>query len=206
MDQIQLLTKCREQQIQIVVIGASAGGVDALAKILPAFQAPSNLSVMVVIHLIPEGPNLIPSLFKDRCSFKIKEAISGERICRDTIYVAPPNYHLSLEKTHYLSLSNEPPKSYSRPSIDVLFESAAHAYKSKAIGILLTGANHDGASGLELIKHMGGLTIIQDPKNAECSIMPEAGLSRIQPDLMADLSEIHTFLKDLTLLEKHYGN
>ncbi len=181
---------------QIVAIGASAGGITALHKILPAFTS-KKIAVLVVIHLPPEGPNLIPSLFGPECSFKVKEAESGETIEGGTIYIAPPDYHLSAEPTGTLSLSNEEEVNFSRPAIDVLFESVAFAYKKSAMGILLTGANHDGAKGLKTISRMGGKTVVQSPDDAEYPVMPESAMKIMKPDGIFGLQDMAAFIRGL---------
>ena len=185
------------KDIHMVVIGTSAGGVDALMKILPALKKPSKIAVVLVIHLPSDGKNLIPSIVGPHCQFRIKEAESGENIEKETIYVAPVNYHLCLEPNKTLSISSEPMVNFSRPSIDILFESAAFAYHKHTLGILLTGANEDGANGLKLIKEQNGMAIVQDPKTAEYSIMPEAALKKIKPDQVLDLVGIKNFLEEL---------
>lgn len=175
--------------LKLVTIGASAGGISAFHEILPAFRG-KKVAVLVVLHLPPAGPNLIPSLFQDSCEFKIKEAESGESIEPGKIYIAPPGYHLSAEPNGTLSLSNEEEVNFSRPSIDILFESVAFAYKKTSMGILLTGANHDGSRGLNLIRDCGGITVVQDPKSAEYPVMPQSAIALFRPDFVLNLAEI----------------
>jgi two-component system, chemotaxis family, protein-glutamate methylesterase/glutaminase len=194
----KFLRRFKEQGIEVVVIGTSAGGVEALREILPSFKTPLALCVMVVIHLPPEGPNLIPTLYQEFCDYKVKEADSGENLIPGTIYIAAPNYHLSLEKNKSLSLSVESPLNYSRPSIDILFESAAYAFGNKCMGILLTGANADGARGLETIHRRLGLCLVQDPEDAEYSSMPEAAIGLFEPDLILKLEDIKKLLVTLS--------
>jgi two-component system chemotaxis response regulator CheB len=185
------------KDIKYVVIGTSAGGIDALKELLPMFKRPSQVSVLVVIHLPPKGPNLIPSLFESICDFTIKEAESGEKALPETIYVATPDYHLSLEPNGDLSLTNEEPVNFSRPSIDVLFDSAAHSMENKVFGILLTGANNDGANGLLEIKKLRGKTLIQDPKDADYPVMPESALKLLIPDYVCNLKGMKEILGEL---------
>lgn len=183
--------------IELIVIGTSAGGVDILNKIAPAFSKTSRLKVAVVIHLSPEGPNLIPSLMGDHCVLRVKEAEPGEPMENDTIYIAPPDYHLCVEPNHILSLSSEDALNYSRPSIDVLFDSAAYAYGNKVLGILLTGANHDGAAGLRTIQKMGGMTIVQKPSEAEWDVMPKSAIDIMTPDYILTTEEIINKIKNI---------
>lgn len=182
-----------------VVIGTSAGGVDALKIILPCFKRPSPLAVVIVIHLPPSGPNLIPSLFEGICDFNIKEAESGEALQAETIYIAAPDYHLSVESNHTLSLSTELPVNFSRPAIDILFESAAYAFKENVLGILLTGANSDGAKGLFQIHKEGGKTVIQNPATADYPVMPQSPLEYFRPDFTVDLKDIEKFIANYQL-------
>lgn len=188
--------KQRFQDLKIVAIGASAGGIPALHKILPALDG-KKIAVLIVIHLPPQGPNLIPSLFQDECRFRLKEAESGEKLEAGTVYIAPPGYHLSAEPIGTLSLSNEEEINYSRPSIDVLFESVAFAYKKCAMAILLTGANHDGAQGLQTVGQLGGITVIQDPAEAEYPVMPQSALDLRKPDAILTLNQIHDLLSGI---------
>lgn len=195
-----------ERQIEMIVIGTSAGGVDALMKLLPCFKKPSMVSAAIVIHLPSKGENLIPNLVGPECDFSVKEALPGQPIEKETIYIAPPDYHLCLEPNKTLSLSNEAPVNFSRPSIDILFDSAAYAYQKNVLGILLTGSNHDGAEGLKTIKEQGGLTIVQDPQDLEFPAMPKAALDLFCPDFVMTLEEISTLISTISLKGTRYGN
>lgn len=182
----------------VIAVGASAGGVDALKVILSAFKRPSKVAILVVLHFHPEGPNLLPGLYNDHCDFFVKEAESGETFLPETIYIAPPDYHLSAEDNFTLSLSSEPPVNFSRPSIDVLFESVAISYGEKAAGVILTGASHDGAQGMLKIQTHGGKTFVQDPKEADYPVMPQATLDLISPTKVLPLKELSQFLAQLS--------
>lgn len=186
------------ENAEVIVIGTSAGGVEILKNILPAIKKSRHLKVALVIHLPPEGPNLIPSLMGPSCDLTITEAEPGEPMLSDHIYVSPTDYHLLLESNYTLSLSNEELVNFSRPSIDLLFESAAYAFGKKTVGILLTGANHDGAQGLKKIKEMGGLTIIQDPGEAEYKAMPESALEIMKPDLILTTKKLSDLLTEIS--------
>lgn len=183
---------------EVVAIGASAGGVEALKIILSSFKRPSHLSVLVVLHFHPEGPNLLPGIYKEYCEFQIKEAESGELMMPETIYIAPPDYHLSAEANRTLSLSSEEVVNFSRPSIDVLLESVAMSYGKKAVGVLLTGANHDGARGMQKIHEEGGLTLVQDPLEADYASMPESALALFKPSKVLGLREMAQLLTELS--------
>lgn len=185
-------------EIELVVIGVSAGGIEMLNKLIPAFQINNRIKVAIVIHMPPSGPNLVPSLLKDISPLTIKEADAGESLMADHIYIAPPDYHLCVEPGGTLSLSNEEAVNFSRPSIDILFESAAYASGKKTLGILLTGANNDGALGLKKIQELGGKTIVQDPKDAQFDEMPKSALAIMKPDFVFSSDEIAQFIATLT--------
>lgn len=193
------------KDIEMVVIGTSSGGVEALMKILPHFKKPSPLAVALVIHLPADGKNLIPSLMKADCDFNIKEASSGETITPETIYVAPPDYHLSLEPNKTLSLSSEGSYNFSRPSIDILFDSAAYSYPRRTLGILLTGSNHDGSEGLKTIHEQGGFTIVQNPKGLDFPAMPQSALNLFTPNHVMTLDEISSFISKICLKGSTHG-
>jgi two-component system chemotaxis response regulator CheB len=193
----KFLNDFKAREVKCLVIGASAGGVEVLGKILPALKAEANFAVCLVLHIPPTAPNLIPEIFRETCGFRIKEAESSESILPGYLYVAPPNYHMSIDKDFTLALSNEEAVNYSRPSIDVLFDSSAIAYKSNVVGILLTGSNHDGAQGLKKIQELGGLTITEDPATANFPQMPQAAIAIMKPDLILSADKIAALMKQL---------
>jgi two-component system, chemotaxis family, protein-glutamate methylesterase/glutaminase len=186
-----------EARYSAVVIGASAGGTHALQKILPSLPAGFPLPIIIAQHLHPLQDGL--SLIHDSgvSTLTVKDADEKEAIRPGFVYFAPPNYHLLIEADHTFSLSIDPKVNYSRPSIDVLFESAANVYGSHLVAIILTGANNDGAEGLRLIKEKGGLVIVQDPQSAEFSLMPAAALQVVQPNYVLGLAEIGSWLAKL---------
>ena len=177
---------------EAIVIGASAGGVETLSQILPALPADYPLPVMVVIHLPPDRRSVMTELFDQKCSLRVVEAEDKEPILPRTVYFAPPDYHLLVETDRRLSLSSEEPVLFSRPSIDVLFETAAFAYGPGLIGVVLTGASSDGANGLKAIAEAGGVTLVQTPELAYADAMPLAALAsapasrRLTPAAIAD--------------------
>ncbi len=183
-----------EKNYQAITVGTSLGGFRALEVILLGLPRGFGVPILIVQHLDPNSDGLVPSLLSEKCAIRIKEADDKEAIESGTVYVAPPNYHLLVEPDRTLSLSIDEKENYSRPSIDVLFESAAEAYKGSLIGIVLTGASHDGARGLEKIKAMGGLTIVQDPETAESRIMPVAAIRQAKADYILPLPEITDFI------------
>ena len=151
---------------EAVVIGASAGALEALSIILPALPVQSALPLMIVVHIPTDKRSVLAEIFQAKCSVPVREAEDKEPISRGTVYFAPAGYHLLIESDRTLSLSIDEPVLYSRPSIDVLFESAADAYGRALIAIVLSGANHDGAAGLKTVIEAGGLGIVQSPDNA----------------------------------------
>lgn len=188
------------QALEAVVIGASAGGVDALLAVLPGLPSTFSLPIVVVLH-VPEGrPSLLAHLFGLRLPIAVREAADKEPIAPATVYFAPPGYHLSVEADRSFSLSCEAPVHFSRPSIDLLMESAADAYGPALAGILLTGANFDGAAGLAKIRQCGGFTVVQNPAQAQVATMPEAALRQHTPDLILDLKDIRSLLPKLEKL------
>ncbi len=159
-----------------VVIGASAGAIQALSEILPALPEDYLLSILIVVHIPAERDNILAPLFQSKCRLDVREAEDKEPILPGIIYFAPPDYHMLVEADETISLSSDEPVLHSRPSIDVLFESAAYAFGPGLIGIILTGANADGAQGLKMVEEAGGTVIVEDPALAYADAMPLAAL------------------------------
>ena len=181
-------------KIELVAVGASAGGLEALSRILAGLPETIALSIVVVLHL-PEGrESQLAELFNRKLALAVSEARDKEAIARSHVYFAPPGYHLAIETDRIFSLSTDEPVSFSRPSIDVLMESAADTYGENLLGILLTGANCDGAAGMRAIKDKGGLTIAQDPLEAQVPVMPQAAIDCGAADYVLDLTQIHRAL------------
>ncbi|HDS1779545.1 TPA: chemotaxis protein CheB [Pseudomonas putida] len=183
--------------VRAVVIGASAGGVAALFQVLGALPSTFAIPVLCVLHLPDDRHSQLACVLQRRLHRPVCEARDKERISSGQIYVAGPGYHLSVERDLTLSLSQEEPVHFSRPAIDFLFISAADAYGDGLLGVLLTGANEDGARGLAYIKNNGGRTIVQDPRDAQVALMPEAALALHQPDHILTLSGIGQLLATL---------
>jgi two-component system, chemotaxis family, protein-glutamate methylesterase/glutaminase len=181
----------------LVVIGASAGAVEALSVLLPALSSSYPLPLVIVVHLPPNAPSLLPVLFSEKCAIGASEAQDKQPLLPGLAYFAPPDYHLLVEPSRVLSLNADEPVHFSRPSIDVLFESAAASLGPEVLGILLTGANSDGASGLCAIQRAGGYTVVQDPATAQSSAMPEAALRLFRPDRVLSLPQIADLLAQL---------
>jgi len=183
--------------VRAVVIGASAGGVAALFQVLGTLPSAFAIPVLCVLHLPDDRHSQLAGVLQRRLHRPVCEARDKERISSGQIYVAGPGYHLSVERDLTLSLSQEEPVHFSRPAIDFLFISAADAYGDSLLGVLLTGANEDGARGLAYIKNNGGRTIVQDPRDAQVALMPEAALALHQPDHILTLSGIGQLLATL---------
>jgi two-component system chemotaxis response regulator CheB len=178
-----------------VVIGASAGALEALSVILPALPAKFALPVMIVVHVPPHRRNILAQLFNDKCALPVREADDKEPINGGEVYFAPPDYHLLVETDRTVVLSSDEPVLYSRPSIDVLFESAADAYGPSLIAVILTGANNDGARGMRAVLDAGGIAIVQRPEEASASAMPAAALAMCPTALVMSLDEIAAYLQ-----------
>ncbi|MBK5207740.1 MAG: chemotaxis protein CheB [Polaromonas sp.] len=186
-----------ERRIEAVVIGASAGGVKALLTLLTDLPETFRPPIVAVLHLPEDRDSLLVEIFQHRLPIAVREAADKESIAPATLYFAAPGYHLLVEMDRTFSLSCEAPVHYSRPSIDVLFASAADAYGASLAGILLTGANFDGAAGLAKIRQQGGLTVVQDPAEAEVATMPEAAIRKLRPNLILTLDGIRSLLLKL---------
>ncbi len=183
---------------KLVVIGASAGGLTAFEKLLAPLQTGFSIPIVVVQHISPDSENYMVSFLNDHCNLRVKEADEKEVVLPGTVYVAPPNFHVMIEENLSITLSVEERVNFSRPSIDVLFETAAYSIRKDVIGIVLTGGNRDGAMGLKMIKEAGGLTIAQSPEEAQVDIMPSAAISIAHPDYVLSLNEISELLMRLS--------
>lgn len=182
-----------------IVIGVSAGGLNAMKTLLPALPADFPLPVVVVQHIGARSDGTWIDILNSLCALNIKEADEKEKIEKGNVYVAPPNYHLLIEKDETFTLTVDEKVNFARPSIDVLFESAAVAYQEKLIGIILTGSNSDGTEGMKKIQENGGLTIAQDPLTAESSYMPASAITAVKIDFVLPIKKIINLLLDIAL-------
>lgn len=187
----------QRRRIDAIVIGASAGGVEALSVLLPALPVSLRASVFIVVHLPRERPSLLADIFAPKCALPVREAEDKMPVESGTVYFAPPDYHLLLDKGPQLALSVDDLVHYSRPSIDVLFDSAADVYGARLMGIILTGANEDGSAGLAAVHRLGGMTIVQEPDSAQVPLMVLSALRRSAPDFVLPLDEIAALLRTL---------
>ncbi len=179
---------------RIVVMGASAGALDAVSAILTMLPQGFALPVLVVVHLPPDKKSILAELIQSKCQIGVREAEDKETIQPGTAYLAPPDYHLLVEADNRLSLSSEEPVHYSRPAIDVLFETAADAFGPKVIGIILTGSSSDGTSGLKAVMNAGGVGLVQIPEQALAAVMPRSALEACPNALALSLAEIAAYL------------
>ena len=185
------------RRIDAVVIGASAGGFEAILAVLKGLPSDYPMPLVAVLHLPDNHDSRLAELFDYRLELRVREARDKEAIESGTLYFAPSGYHLLVETDHTFSFSCEDRVNYARPAIDVLFDTAAYAWGKSLAGILLTGANYDGAAGLAGMRVAGALTIVQDPATAEVPTMPEAAIRAMTPDLILPLAEIHSLLRRL---------
>lgn len=184
-------------QVRAVVMGASAGAVEALSVILPTLAEDYPLPVFVVVHLPPDKSSIMAKLLQMKCRVEVREVEDKEPIKPGTVYLAPPDYHVLVEADGRLSLSSEEPVFFSRPSIDVLFESAADVYGPGLVGVVLTGANNDGANGLHCVEAAGGIALVQRPDSAFATAMPQAAIAACQSPRVMSLSEIAAYLSEV---------
>jgi two-component system chemotaxis response regulator CheB len=191
-----------DKNFKAIVIGASAGGLAALSFILEKLPGTFSLPLIVVQHRVKDQNYLLEEVLQSKCAIKIKQADEKEKIEPGTVYIAPADYHLLLEQDHTFSLSSDQPVHYSRPSIDVLFESAASAYGKELVGVVLTGANSDGAMGAVAIRQAGGLTIAQSPDEARFPYMPTSAIEAKGISRVCTLPEIQNFLLKLDIWTK----
>jgi two-component system, chemotaxis family, protein-glutamate methylesterase/glutaminase len=183
---------------EAIVIGVSAGGIEALGKILPKLPKDFSPAVIIVQHMNASSNDFLARYFDEMCSLRVKQADEKEMALPGTVYIAPPNYHLMLEDDRTFSLSIDAPVNFARPSIDILFETAAVVYGARLVGVVLTGASSDGSHGLRAIKNSGGLTVVQDPNTAEADFMPKSAIAVAEPDYVLPLEDIGGFLEGLT--------
>lgn len=197
------------QSIDAIVVGASVGGIEALGQLLPALPAGLQAAVFIVQHLPRDRPSLLVDIFQPGCALAVREPDDKEPVAPGTVYFAPPDYHLLVDRASVergraadepplLLLSADDPVLFARPAIDVLFESAADLYGPRALGIVLSGANADGADGLRAIHAAGGIAVVQDPQEAPASLMPLSALQRCPAAHVLTLAQIRALLAGLS--------
>jgi two-component system, chemotaxis family, protein-glutamate methylesterase/glutaminase len=184
---------------EVITVGASLGGLQAIMGVLRPLPADLPVPILIVQHRGPASDRGLAAMLQDHTALKVLEAEDKAPLAPGTVYIAAPDYHLLVEEPGAIALSTDAPVRSARPSIDVLFETAADAYGPGVLGVLLTGASADGASGLARIKAAGGKAIVQDPATAECATMPAAGIAAAPVDYILPLESIGEYL--VTLVE-----
>lgn len=187
-----------------IVMGASSGGLQALFSVLGTLPADYPLPILVAQHLLPHHPSELAAALAARLQLRVHEASDKWPLCAGEVCVAVPDYHLLVEREdlggtrqYCVGLSQEPPECFSRPAINPLFESASVSTNGRVVGVILTGANDDGARGAACLKRWGGHLIVQSPSSAECESMPRATLAVADPDMIGNTSEIGSYLLKL---------
>ncbi|NQZ23040.1 MAG: chemotaxis protein CheB [Colwellia sp.] len=188
--------------IRCIVIGVSAGGFDALDTIVTQLPLAFSLPIVIVQHRIAENDGYLAQHLNLNSATEVKDVIDKEPISSGIVYIAPPDYHLLIERGLYFSLSKDDKVNYSRPSIDVLFESAADIYRQACLGIILTGKNQDGSLGLAQIVAAGGRAIVQNPQSAKAREMPNAAIKKVPTAIILNLLEIASYLISLDTKQK----
>ncbi|WP_163401031.1 chemotaxis protein CheB [Flavobacterium fluviatile] len=183
-----------DPDFSVVIIGGSAGSLNALMQILPHLSEIKSFAIVIVVHRKSTDEQTLEELIALKTIINVKPVEDKVPFLPGFIYIAPSNYHLLFEKNRTLSLDTSEKINYSRPSIDVSFESAAEVYKSNLTGILLSGSNADGTLGLKAIQKEGGTVIIQDPKSAEMPYMPNNAIQNTVPDYILNIKEILQFI------------
>jgi two-component system, chemotaxis family, protein-glutamate methylesterase/glutaminase len=177
----------------IIVIGASAGGVDALPRLIGSLPAELPAAVFVVLHIPAQGRDMMPEIIRRTASLSVAHAVAGESVRKGHVYIAPPDRHLQLDGKR-VRLSRGPRENFHRPAIDALFRSAAESYGPRVVGVVLTGNLDDGTAGLHTVKRLGGVTIVQDPKDALVPAMPQSALRNVKVNHCVPLAEIGPLL------------
>ncbi|MBA2114153.1 chemotaxis protein CheB [Bremerella alba] len=179
---------------EAIVIGASSGAIEALKVIVGSLPASFPIPILIVVHIPPDRPSALVEVLRRGTLVCVSEAEDKEPVCTNRIYIAPPDYHLMVEKHFHLSLIYDEAENFSRPAIDVLFETAADAYGSDLLGIILTGANGDGSRGLQKIVEAGGRAVVQCPESALSPDMPKAAIKKCPTAEVLRLEEIADYL------------
>jgi two-component system chemotaxis response regulator CheB len=182
---------------ELLIIGGSAGSLDVLLKVLPDLSASLNVCIVLVLHRKNSPDSMLSDLLGAHTVLPVKEIEDKQPLRGGHIYVAPPDYHLLFEKNKIISLDYSEKVNYSRPSIDVAFESASEAFGTSLCCLLLSGANSDGIAGLKLVKGCGGKVAVQDPKSADTPFMPEQAIANVAVDVILSPSEMAAFISTL---------
>jgi two-component system chemotaxis response regulator CheB len=182
---------------KIIIIGGSAGSFKLVSKLLNSLEPDFRHTIVLCLHRLKNARTGFLEALSINCKISLKEPKDKDHILSATIYLCPANYHLLFEYGSQFSLSSLDPVNHSRPSIDLCMDSAAEVFHDKVTGVILSGANNDGAKGLLKIKEMGGVCLIQSPANSEVKTMPQAALELQKPDFVLDGDNIITFIQNL---------
>lgn len=193
MEKSKIISNCK-----VLILGGSAGSLDVLMKILPKL-ASITFAFVIVLHRKNVEDSTLEELIASKTSIPVKKVEDKTVLTSGNIYIAPADYHLLFEQNNLLSLDVSDKINYSRPSIDVAFESAAEIYKSNLVGILLSGANADGTEGLKAIKKGKGKIIVQKPESAEMPFMPNSAIENTSPDFILDIEDITNLIKSINM-------
>lgn len=192
-----MVPKTMKEAPNAIVIGASAGAIQALRTLLAPLPASVRIPIIIVVHVLPRTPSLLGQIFASRCACPVREPEDKEPICPG-VWFAPPDYHLLVSPDETFALSQDDPVKHSRPAIDVLFDSAARVWGDRLAAFVLTGASEDGAEGAAVIVAKGGALYVQDPEEAEMATMPRATLRATAARAVARTSELSRLLVSLT--------
>jgi len=180
-----------------LLIGGSAGSLDVLIKVLPSIAIDITFPIIIVLHRKKGTDSLLSDLLSSKTKLIVKEVEEKENILPRTIYIVPSDYHLLIEKDFTFSLDYSEKVNYSRPSIDVTFQSAAEVYKDKLVCLLLSGSNADGVNGLITVKEFGGEIVVQDPKTAQVDYMPGQAILRANVDEVLEIEQMADYINNL---------
>jgi len=180
-----------------LVIGGSAGSLDVLLEVFPGLSSQINFPIILVTHRKSGNDSLLTDLLKSRTSLTVTEAEEKQKLLPGYVYIVPADYHLLIEYDHTISLDYSEKINYSRPSIDVTFQSAAEVFKNQLVCILLSGSNADGVEGLKIVNKYGGLVVIQNPQTAIMPYMPQQALNNVKPNVILDSIKMSTFINEL---------
>ncbi len=182
---------------EALIIGGSAGSLSVLLSVLPELREELNFPVIIVLHRKPGKDSILTDLLSSKTKLRVKEVEEKEKILNSTVYIAPPNYHLLIEKDRSFSLDASEKVNFSRPSIDVTFESASEVFAENNVCLLLSGANSDGTAGLRKVKENGGMALVQNPESAVAVFMPQNALQSVEIDEVLEVKNMGAFINNL---------
>jgi two-component system chemotaxis response regulator CheB len=186
-----------KHRFKTVIIGGSAGSLTVLFEVLPVLDPNLKTSIILVLHRKNSGDSSLSDLLSSKTVLPVKEIDDKDPVLPGTIYLAPADYHVLIEKNYYFSLDVSEKINFSRPSLDVTFESAADAFGTSLTAILLSGSNNDGTAGLKAVQEAGGMIIVQKPETANMAYMPQHAINNLSVDYILDTKEISSFINSL---------